>query len=135
MEQNAVTSSAVKSGRTTQLRSSGQESVAAKQEERRGEEAASSRRWHVNTWTKFFWREALFFVCHILVDVLFMPWPQHIYLLYLPSLTHNVSICPQAPAEKRLLGWWLILDTLQKLYMNYIHWALLEVLNLTRGRR
>ena len=54
MEQNAVTSSAVKSGRTTQLRSSGQESVAAKQEERRGEEAASSRRWQVNTWRNQF---------------------------------------------------------------------------------
>lgn len=54
MEQNAVTSSAVKSGRTTQLLSSGQESVAAKQEERRGEEAASSRRWQVNTWRNQF---------------------------------------------------------------------------------
>ena len=91
----------MKSGRTTQLLSSGQDSVPARQDERRGEEAASNRRWQVNTWTKFFLREALFLVSHILVDVLFMPWPQHICLLYLPSLTHNVSICPQAPAEKK----------------------------------
>ena len=48
-----VTSSALKSGRTTQLRSSGQVSVSARQEERRGEEAASSRRWQVNTFSDF----------------------------------------------------------------------------------
>ena len=91
----AVTSSAVKSGRTTQLRSSGQESVAAKQEERRGEEAASSRRWQVNTWREFFLNATCFCI---------LCWGKLISILgvsmYLPSFAYNVCVCPQASAEK-----------------------------------